>query len=165
MSPHPYLGSTGSLRSMAGVPILTLGVFRRSDTAIWRGILAGLQDFRLSTSVTIGNGCRTAFSHALKPHIPVSTALSTGDLRCPLRPRLTLAAEVELLVLIDSLVGVVTDPSLEDARSARGLPSTSPTTAISYSTLLTCLMILLLRVFGETMRLRSAASFSGKLTT
>ncbi|PUZ70267.1 hypothetical protein GQ55_2G213900 [Panicum hallii var. hallii] len=37
------------------------GDFRRSDTAVWRGILEGLADFRSATSVLVGSGNTTFF--------------------------------------------------------------------------------------------------------
>jgi len=124
---------------------------RRSDNAVWRGTLSSLAQFRSFTSVTLGNGQRTAFwldtwlgdqalaalfpalfFHALNPNIPVSSILSNGNVRSHLHPRLTLAAEAELLGLLNFLDGVAIDPQLEDVRHIQGLPSSSPSSAISY---------------------------------
>jgi len=76
--------------------------------------------------------CPALFSHALNQNIPVSSALIGGKIRNHLRTRLTIAAEVELLNLLDRLTIVTLDPSLEDARYIRGFPSTHPSSAVYY---------------------------------
>jgi hypothetical protein len=114
-----------------------LGDHHYLDTPIWKDIVAGLNTFRDISSVTIGNGCDTAFwsdlwfepsplnlrfphlfSHTTRPNISVATALSSS-LSLSLVPRLTEVAMTELRTLTTALGSVVLRLDVPDLRVSR----------------------------------------------
>ena len=127
-----------------------LGDLCHSDTAVWRGILAGLSELRDATLVNVGSGNATffwldlwlgnvelavafpaLFSHCLRPNCSVALALASPNLF--LRPALTNAAATELESLLLLLSTVSVQHEVPDQRSLRSSPSTGLSASVLYA--------------------------------
>ena len=127
-----------------------LGSQDNFSTPIWRDIFKGLPFFRSISQVIIGNGVSTSFwndlwlpgsptplatqysalySHCLSQTVSVAHALATPDLNLSFTPRLSHAADHELVALRIILASVNLNEQVADLRTSRldGKPITTKT--------------------------------------
>lgn len=125
-----------------------VGMSDNHHTPIWRDIMKGLEFFRSTTMVQLGNGATTSFwldlwlpqstqtiaqlfpalfSHSNRIHTSVARALASSDLALDLTPRLSHTAECELTELRNVLASVSVNLQVADRRISRdaGKPLTT----------------------------------------